>query len=126
MLRRGGLQHAAQVLGCPASPQLSQGRQRAGRELAARSAWTRQRRAAPEVGKIRLVHFPAICVAPGYLAEELLHAEGFEQVEYVKVDVNTSSPTIASGQVDQARDARFPQGRGYVCDSTGTRCAPHG
>ena len=80
----------------------------------------------PEVGKIRLVHFPAICVAPGYLAEELLHAEGFEQVEYVKVDVNTSSPTIASGQVDQARDARFPQGRGYVCDSTGTRCAPHG
>jgi NitT/TauT family transport system substrate-binding protein len=59
----------------------------------------------PEVGKIRLVHFPAICVAPGYLAEELLHAEGFEQVEYVKVDVNTSSPTIASGQVDLWIDA---------------------
>jgi NitT/TauT family transport system substrate-binding protein len=56
--------------------------------------------APPEVRKIRLVNFPAICVAPGFLAEELLHAEGFEQVEYVKVDVNTSSPTIASGQVD--------------------------
>jgi hypothetical protein len=52
-----------------------------------------------------MVHFPAICVAPGYLAEELLHAEGFEQVEYVKVNVNTSSPTIASGQVDLWADA---------------------
>jgi hypothetical protein len=34
-----------------------------------------------------------------------LHAEGFEQVEHVKVDVNTSSPTIASGQVDLWVDA---------------------
>jgi NitT/TauT family transport system substrate-binding protein len=54
----------------------------------------------PEVRKIRLIHFPATCVAPGYLAEELLYAEGFEQVEYVEVNVNTTSPTIASGQVD--------------------------
>src|SRR5215510_14029413 len=61
--------------------------------------------APPEIRKIRLVHFPAVCVAPGYLAEELLHAEGFEQVEYVKVDVNTSAPTIASGQVDIWMDA---------------------
>lgn len=37
----------------------------------------------PEVTKIRLVHAPAICLAPQYLAEELLYMEGFSTVEYV-------------------------------------------
>ena len=31
----------------------------------------------PEVRKIRLVHTPAICLSPQYLAEELLRLEGF-------------------------------------------------
>jgi NitT/TauT family transport system substrate-binding protein len=59
----------------------------------------------PEVKKIRLIHFPAICLAPGYLAEELLHAEGFEEVEYVEVTVNTTGPFIAAGRVDIWTDA---------------------
>jgi NitT/TauT family transport system substrate-binding protein len=37
----------------------------------------------PEVTKIRLVKNPGICLAPQYLAEELLRLEGFSQVEYV-------------------------------------------
>jgi NitT/TauT family transport system substrate-binding protein len=59
----------------------------------------------PEVKKLRLIHFPAVCLAPGYLAEELLHREGFDEVEYVEVTANTISPYIASGRVDMWMDA---------------------
>jgi NitT/TauT family transport system substrate-binding protein len=38
----------------------------------------------PETLRIRLVHDPAICLAPQYLAEDLLRLEGFSEVEYVK------------------------------------------
>ena len=37
----------------------------------------------PEINRIRLIHAPAMCLAPQYLAEELLRAEGFADVEYV-------------------------------------------
>jgi NitT/TauT family transport system substrate-binding protein len=59
----------------------------------------------PEVRKIRMIHFPAICLAPGYLAEELLHAEGFEAVEYVELVANSTSPDLVSGRVDLWVDA---------------------
>ena len=39
----------------------------------------------PEVTRIRLVRVPALCFAPQYVAEELLHLEGFTEVEYVKL-----------------------------------------
>ena len=35
----------------------------------------------PEVRKIRLVHTPAICLSPQYIAEKFLHGEGFTDVE---------------------------------------------
>jgi NitT/TauT family transport system substrate-binding protein len=38
----------------------------------------------PETTTIRLLHLPAICMTPQYLAEELLYAEGFTHVEYVE------------------------------------------
>jgi NitT/TauT family transport system substrate-binding protein len=38
----------------------------------------------PEVSKIRLAKIPGVCIAPQYVAEELLHAEGFDEVEYVE------------------------------------------
>ena len=38
----------------------------------------------PEITTIRLEDFPAICLVPAFLAEELLYAEGFTRVEYVK------------------------------------------
>ena len=39
----------------------------------------------PETTRIRLTQDPAICLAPQYLAEELLRLEGFSEVEYAKV-----------------------------------------
>ena len=47
----------------------------------------------PEVMKIRLVKVPAICLAPEYVAEELLRLEGFAEVEYVNVD-NVYAPQM--------------------------------
>jgi hypothetical protein len=40
----------------------------------------------PEVTRLRLLFDPAICLAPEYAAEELLRAEGFRDVQYVKLD----------------------------------------
>lgn len=37
----------------------------------------------PESRRIRLILAGAMCMAPQYIAEELLRAEGFEQIEYV-------------------------------------------
>ena len=37
----------------------------------------------PEIRKIRLLSDPVICLAPQFLAEELLRLEGFSEVEYV-------------------------------------------
>jgi NitT/TauT family transport system substrate-binding protein len=59
----------------------------------------------PEVRKLRMIHFPAICLAPGYLAEPLLHAEGFEEVEYVELKVNSISQAMTTGDVDLWVDA---------------------
>ena len=51
--------------------------------------WHPRRAAAeppPETTKVRLVKIPAMCLAPEYLAEELLRLEGFTEVEYVEMD----------------------------------------
>jgi NitT/TauT family transport system substrate-binding protein len=40
----------------------------------------------PETRKIRLVEIPGICLAPEYLAEDLLRLEGFTEVEYAEMD----------------------------------------
>ena len=51
----------------------------------------------PETTTIRIVRDPAICIAPGYIAEELLRAEGFTDIRYVRhtladaVDAATST-----------------------------------
>ena len=60
----------------------------------------------PETTTIRLVHAPAICLAPQYLAEELLHLEGFSQVEYVPVpDDANPNLVVAAGQADLTMDS---------------------
>jgi NitT/TauT family transport system substrate-binding protein len=59
----------------------------------------------PEVSRIRLVHAPALCLSPQYVAEELLHAEGFAQVEYVALASNTIGSLVASGGADISMDA---------------------
>jgi NitT/TauT family transport system substrate-binding protein len=37
----------------------------------------------PETTRIRFIHLPAACLAPQYLAEELLKAEGFTEIQFV-------------------------------------------
>ena len=59
----------------------------------------------PEVSKIRLVHAPAICLSPQYVAEDLLRIEGFSQVEYVALETNTTASFIAAGHADMSMDA---------------------
>ncbi len=53
----------------------------------------------PETNKIRLIHSPAICLAPQYVAEDLLRLEGFSEVEYVKTEVS-SLEDLAGGRAD--------------------------
>jgi NitT/TauT family transport system substrate-binding protein len=54
----------------------------------------------PETKKIRLLHGPAICFAPQYLAEDLLHLEGFSEVEYLKTEDTNSLNDLAAGRAD--------------------------
>lgn len=60
----------------------------------------------PETTKIRLVHAPAICLAPQYLAEELLLLEGFTQVEYVPLadDESDTHMVVAAGRADMTME----------------------
>src|SRR5919197_4651630 len=37
----------------------------------------------PETTRLRLIHIPSTCVAPQLIAEELLRAEGFTDVQYL-------------------------------------------
>ena len=53
----------------------------------------------PETRKVRLLETPAICLAPMYLAEQLLHLEGFSEIEYVKTTV-AGPNALAAGQAD--------------------------
>ncbi len=53
-----------------------------------------------ETTKIRLSQIAGICVAPQYIAEELLRAEGFNEVQYVQ----------ATGGVGTYQDMILAQG----------------
>jgi len=55
--------------------------------------------APPETTTIRLTKIPGICIAPQYVAEELLKSEGFTDVQYVDGGANIY-PAFASGKVD--------------------------
>src|SRR5688572_22175876 len=54
-----------------------------------------------ETTRIRIHDAPVTCFAPIYVAEQLLKAEGFTEVEYVKTPVN-EGPTkaLAEGKID--------------------------
>jgi NitT/TauT family transport system substrate-binding protein len=54
----------------------------------------------PEIDKIRLVKIPAICLAPEYLAEELLRLEGFSEIEYVELEQNTAPDLLMTNRAD--------------------------
>jgi NitT/TauT family transport system substrate-binding protein len=55
----------------------------------------------PETTRIRLVRIPSICQAPQYVAEELLHGEGFAEVHYLKKEgTEDIEKALASGEAD--------------------------
>jgi NitT/TauT family transport system substrate-binding protein len=55
----------------------------------------------PETATVRLRRDPSICVAPWYLAEDLLRAEGFTDVRYVPVqDGPPEDQMITRGEID--------------------------
>ncbi len=56
----------------------------------------------PEIKKIRLLHIPAICHAPQYLAEELLHLEGITEVEYVPFGTRYIPEALATSKADMS------------------------
>jgi NitT/TauT family transport system substrate-binding protein len=57
----------------------------------------------PETTRLRLVHGPSMCQAPQYLAEELLRAEGFVDVQYAKKEkAQGIEQALASGEADIA------------------------
>jgi NitT/TauT family transport system substrate-binding protein len=53
----------------------------------------------PETTTLRLVKIAGICIAPQYVAEELLRVEGFTEVQYVEtVEGASLTQALASGQ----------------------------
>ena len=65
--------------------------------------------APPETTTIRLVKSPSICIAPQYVAGELLRAEGFTDIRYVPSDAGLGqSAAMARGDVDLAMHFAAP------------------
>jgi NitT/TauT family transport system substrate-binding protein len=54
----------------------------------------------PETTTIRWLRNPGTCLAPYYVAEELLHGEGFTVVHYVQTEAVLWTPAVLSGAVD--------------------------
>jgi len=55
----------------------------------------------PETTRIRLYQIAGICIAPQYVAEELLYLEGFTEVQYVQTGLSTAIyEGFGSGAVD--------------------------
>src|ERR1700751_4783096 len=55
----------------------------------------------PETTTVRLAKIAGICIAPQYVADELLRAEGFTGIRYVATDAGVPAAlSLARGEVD--------------------------
>ena len=54
----------------------------------------------PETTRLRMTRIPGLCIAPQYVAQELLLAEGFPDLQYVDVGGVDPYPAFAAGQID--------------------------
>ncbi len=55
----------------------------------------------PETTTLRLPKIPGICIAPAYVAEELLRAEGFGDIRYVPAEAGVGNARmVARGEID--------------------------
>jgi len=62
----------------------------------------------PETKRIRLITDQVICLAPQFLAEELLRLEGFTEVEYVRVNYEEHASlgaAVGAGKADITQDS---------------------
>jgi len=83
----------------------------------------------PETTTVRLTKVPGICLAPQYVAEELLRVEGFTDIRYVdvpagvlplgKVDFSQAYAANFLKQIEPA--TRLPCCRGYM--SAASNCS---
>ena len=56
---------------------------------------------APETAAVRFANAPNYCIAPQYLAHDLLRAEGFEEVRYVEAPTGPAAgKAVAEGRAD--------------------------
>jgi NitT/TauT family transport system substrate-binding protein len=63
----------------------------------------------PETTKLRTVHVGAACVAPQYVSGQLLHAEGFTDLQYVKArTVPGFFKAVATGEADFTQSTVLP------------------
>src|SRR5215471_9122798 len=53
----------------------------------------------PEISTVRLLKVEAICIAPQYLVDELLRAEGFD-VQFVPTSPDKAPIALARGEFD--------------------------
>ena len=53
-----------------------------------------------ETTRLRMPSTPGICIAPLYVAEDVLRAEGFTDVQYIKVKPDDVENLVASGDAD--------------------------
>src|SRR5215471_13862774 len=58
-----------------------------------------------EIATVRFPKAPVICIAPQFVAEELLRAEGFTDIRYVAPARPGSGDYLASGKVDFSLEA---------------------
>ena len=58
----------------------------------------------PEISNIRLVRAPAICLAPQFLAEQLLRLEGFSEVSYAEYAGGILTDLVESGKADMTME----------------------
>ena len=54
----------------------------------------------PETKKIRLIHSPSLCLAPQYIAEDLLRLEGFTDVNYYPLGTRNAPKALTDGRAD--------------------------
>ena len=62
----------------------------------------------PETPRLKVVQLSSICTAPNHVAEELLKAEGFAEVEYLQKTGGLVSKTLGAGEADIALNFAGP------------------
>ena len=62
----------------------------------------------PETTRLRLVHSPGICIAPYFLAKEFLPAEGFTDVQDVRMESTMAFKAVVAGEIDIAMNFSGP------------------